>query len=121
MASSSLRMQCHAVGALDGRTICNTQVQQLRSSVAFRGREIGSHGVAKLVSRKVGDAKVRSALMQAAPLPMRSHETRRRYALSISIFLCSKMLLMFLISSTIQEGHQSLKKENRRALFGCVG
>jgi len=80
MASSSLRMQCHAVGALDGRKICTggkTQGQQLQSSVAFRGREIGSHCAAKQLHRKVGDGTIRSALMQAAPLPMRSHETRR--------------------------------------------
>lgn len=52
----------------------------LQSSVSFRGRSLSS-GVTKVCEKvgKRGDGAARAALMQAAPLPMRSHETKMRY------------------------------------------
>jgi len=79
--ASTLRiagLQCHAVG-LEGRNWKSEL--QLRSSVSFRGREIGWNGRngVTMVTGKRNGGDARAALMQAAPLPMRSHETRRRY------------------------------------------
>ncbi len=79
MASSTLHMRCHAVlRGLDNGRNCRGH-SELQSSVSFRGREISfgiRHGVTTGKHHKVG---ARAALMQAAPIPMRSHETKRRY------------------------------------------
>lgn len=66
----------HAVG-FEARSCSGLKSEsELQSSVSFRGRTL-RNAVPK-VSGRTSVAAVRAALMQAAPLPMRSCETRMR-------------------------------------------
>ncbi|KAG0573063.1 hypothetical protein KC19_VG145400 [Ceratodon purpureus] len=66
----------HAAVGFKGKSGVRT-VSELQSFVSFRGRAL-SNAVSKVGERagKNGVGVARAALMQAAPLPMRSHETK---------------------------------------------
>jgi hypothetical protein len=89
--ASTLRIggvRSHAVG-FEAKSSCSGGKGDsgFQSSVSFRGRSL-SNAVAKASKRpgeKHGVGAARAALMQAASLPMRSHETKMRFFFSFAI------------------------------------